>query len=72
MTTKHALTILLSIIAGAAFFGGLLCTIVYAHMHIWFSVAEIQQTMVVASFSGFLVSILCGIMYLVLWEDGLI
>jgi hypothetical protein len=72
MTTRHARTIFFTIIAGAAFFGGLLCTVVYAKMHIWFSVAEMQQAMVFAAFAGFLVSFLCGIMYLVLWEDKLI
>ena len=72
MTTRRALTVLLTIIAGGATLSGLLCTVVYAQMHIWFPVAEMNQSMLVAGFAGILVSILCGVIYLLMWEDRMI
>ena len=72
MTTRHAITILLTVIIAGATLSGLLCTVVYAQMHVWFSVAEMHQALLIAAFAGFFVSVLCGVIYLLMWEDRMI
>ena len=72
MTTRHAITILMTVIVAGATLSGLLCTGVYAQMNVWLSVAEMHQAMLIAAFAGFFVSVLGGVIYLLMWEDRMI